>query len=62
MKGSLLETNPWLRNPQKRAALLHVSAATSSAVEGIKTPFRDDARGKVTLPSRKPPRSEPEHG
>ena len=50
MKTSLLESNPWLREPGRRAELLRVSAASSSAVEGIVMPFRVKA---ITRPARK---------
>jgi hypothetical protein len=36
---SLLATNPYLRDPEARRAALEVSAASSSAVEGIRKPF-----------------------
>ena len=39
-RKSLLETNPYLRDPQMRERLLRVSAASSSAVEGIRKPFK----------------------
>lgn len=47
MKGSLRDSNPWLREPNRRAELLHVSAASSSAVEGIVKPFRQKAASAV---------------
>jgi hypothetical protein len=43
MASSLLEQNPWLRDPAKREAALRISAASSSAVEGIYKPFADKA-------------------
>lgn len=52
MKTSLLESNPWLREPGRRAELLRVSAASSSAVEGIVMPFRTKATPAVTRPAR----------
>ena len=39
MAATLLEQNPWLRDPKQREALLRASAASSSAVEGIHKPF-----------------------
>lgn len=62
MKGSLLDSNPWLREPKQRAALLHNSAASSSAIEGIFKPFRDMAATTVTHPGRKRAKSEPTPG
>lgn len=53
MKTSLLESNPWLREPGQRAELLRVSAASSSAVEGIVMPFRAMATPAVKRPARK---------
>lgn len=52
MKTSLLESNLWLRDPGRRAELLRVSAASSSAVEGIVMPFRTKATFTVTRPAR----------
>ncbi len=40
MKGSLLECNVWLRDPKRREAAMRLSAASSSAIEGIFKPFR----------------------
>lgn len=62
MKGSLLESNPWLRDPRRRAELLRMSAASSSAVEGIFKPFRDMTAGTVTPPARKCAKSAPSAG
>jgi hypothetical protein len=39
MSITLLNSNPYLRDPVRRAAALRVSAASSSAVEGIRKPF-----------------------
>ncbi|HEY8009973.1 MAG TPA: hypothetical protein VIE67_03145 [Rudaea sp.] len=39
--ASLLKQNPWLRDPKIRAKALRISAATSSAVEGIRKPYAD---------------------
>lgn len=52
MKGSLIDSNPWLREPRRRATLLRVSAASSSAVEGIFQPFREKPV-TVSRPSHK---------
>lgn len=35
MKKSLLETNPYLKDPEMRKKLLRRSAISSSAIEGI---------------------------
>lgn len=52
MPKNLIESNPYLRDPEGRRAALRVSAASSSAVEGIRKHF---ARSKakptaVTVP------------
>lgn len=59
MKGSLLESNRWLREPVRRAVLLRVSAASSSAIEGIVNPFREKTSGTVASSARKRAKSEP---
>jgi hypothetical protein len=48
MSKSLLATNPYLRDPQARKKALRVSAASSSAVEGIRKPFAPKQGVKVT--------------
>ena len=54
MSASLLKTNPYLRDPKARAVALRISAASSSAIEGIRKPFEQDARtGKITSVPRK---------
>lgn len=62
MKNSLLNCNPWLREPGRRAELLRVSAASSSAVEGIFKPFREKAADTATTSRRKRGKSEPTLG
>lgn len=62
MKHSLLQSNPWLREPARRAALLRVSAASSSAVEGIVQPFREPATATVSRPARQRAKSAPARG
>jgi len=39
-KKTLAETNPYLRDPEMRKRLQFNSAKTSSAVEGIRAPFK----------------------
>lgn len=39
MAKTLLQQNPWLRNDKQRKIAFHNSAASSSAVEGIRRPF-----------------------
>lgn len=56
MAKSLLQQNPWLRDPAMRAKAMRVSAASSSAVEGIRKPFAVTAKS-VTRPPRKSARS-----
>lgn len=41
MRPPLLSDNPYLRDPATRDAALLVSAASSSAVEGIRKPFAE---------------------
>ena len=53
MKGSLLECNVWLRDPKRREAAMRLSAASSSAIEGIFKPFRNMDAETVKRPSRK---------
>ncbi len=60
--SSLLESNPWLREPARRAELLRVSAASSSAVEGIVKPFREKAENTVTRAARNRAKSGPARG
>jgi hypothetical protein len=43
MREPLLKSNPYLRDPVQRAAALLLSAASSSAVEGIRNPLRTAA-------------------
>lgn len=62
MKGSLLDSNPWLREPGRRAELMRVSVASSSAIEGIVKPFREKATSTVTRPARQRAKSEPTRG
>jgi hypothetical protein len=37
-RKSLIKTNPYLKNPAERRALLYASVVTSSAIEGVKLP------------------------
>ena len=53
MKDSLLECNMWLRDPKRREAAMRLSAASSSAIEGIFKPFRNMDAETVKRPSRK---------
>ncbi|VFM96189.1 MAG: hypothetical protein BECKG1743D_GA0114223_101622 [Candidatus Kentron sp. G] len=50
MAKSLLQENPWVRDPNKRKRALRLSAASSSAVEGIHKPFAT----KPVNPRQKP--------
>jgi len=45
MKKSLLETNPYLKNTDKRTSALARNVETSSAIEGIRVK-RDAASGR----------------
>jgi hypothetical protein len=51
MPKTLIATNPYLRDPKARRAALLISAATSSAVEGIRKPFAA-AESTATTESR----------
>lgn len=55
MSKSLLTTNPFLSDPKVRRTALRVSAASSSAVEGIRKPFAKAGNYKVvgTKPARR---------
>jgi hypothetical protein len=39
MSKPLIETNPYLVDPQKREKLLYTSVCTSTAIEGVKVTF-----------------------
>lgn len=58
----LLQSNPYLRDPVARRAALRVSAASSSAVEGIRKPFADSKPLTVPAPSRKRAKSGAQRG
>lgn len=45
MKKSLLDTNPYLQDPEQRKRLLRRSLVSSFAVEGIK--LKDETAGAV---------------
>lgn len=51
MAKSLLQQNIWLRGDAQRAAAMRISAASSSAVEGIRKPFA--AAAKPIKPARR---------
>lgn len=53
MADTLLQQNPYLRDPAKRRAALRISAVSSSAVEGIRKPFADSTPLTAQAPSRK---------
>lgn len=38
-KKSLKETNPYLRDPELREALINMSVSSSTAVEGVRTKY-----------------------
>jgi hypothetical protein len=50
----LLSSNPWLLEPGRRAELLRVSAASSSAIEGIVKPFVDKSARTLNRASQLP--------
>jgi hypothetical protein len=45
MSSKLAAVNPYLRDPVRRARMVLKSVASSSAIEGIRAPFRDMAHG-----------------
>ena len=45
MKSRLSVSNPYLRDPAKRARAVLKSVASSSAIEGIHAPFKKMMRG-----------------
>jgi hypothetical protein len=49
MPKSLLDTNRYLRDPEARKTALWVSAASSSAVEGIRRPFATAEQRRANL-------------
>jgi hypothetical protein len=49
----LSSTNPYLRDPVQRERSVLKSVASSSAIEGIRAPFRDSASGKLSSKSGK---------
>lgn len=53
MGVSLLKSNPYLREPAARRIALRISAASSSAVEGIRKPFAAPQAGIKTAPAQK---------
>jgi hypothetical protein len=55
MSRKLINTNPWLRDPVQRERSVLKSVASSSAIEGIRAPFRDLATETVAF--RKPRKS-----
>lgn len=50
MSRKLLNTNPYLRDPVQRERSVLKSVASSSAIEGIRAPFRDSASGSFLSP------------
>lgn len=55
-KKSLSKTNPYLKNPAERRAMLYTSVVTSSAIEGIHLPRIIDEQSTtwaVALPPAK---------
>lgn len=62
MAATLLQQNPYLRDPVARRAALRVSAASSSAVEGIRKPFADSKQITAPTPARKRAKSGAQRG
>ena len=62
MAATLLQQNPYLRDPAKRRAALRVSAASSSAVEGIRKPFASGKPLTEAAPTHKRAKSAAQRG
>lgn len=62
MAASLLQQNPYLRDPVARRAALRISAASSSAVEGIRKPFADSKPLTAQAPTHKRAKSAAQRG
>ncbi len=56
--ASLLQQNPWLRDPKTREKAMRIAAASSSAVEGIRRPFA--ASGQAVTGARRKNASAPD--
>jgi hypothetical protein len=57
MSSKLSSTNQYLRNPAVRKRTVLTSVATSSAIEGIRAPFKRDARtGEFYLKTSRSPK------
>jgi len=59
MSAKLSTSNPYLRDPVQRERSVFVSVATSSAIEGIRAPFKrkDSAAKKLTSTAVTKPKS-----
>jgi len=55
MSKKLSNTNPYLRDPVQRDRAVLKSVASSSAIEGIRAPFRNAKSGAYTVKSDKLP-------
>ena len=53
----LAETNPYLKNPKKRAELIRMSVLTSSAVEGIYVNIKPLSLNQLSIPTKKQKKS-----
>ncbi len=54
MSSKLSSANRYLRDPVQRERTVTRNVATSSAIEGIRAPFRQDARSGVFSLKRAP--------
>jgi hypothetical protein len=52
MAATLLQQNPFLRNPKTREESIRVAVSTSSAVEGIRKPFAAGKNPVKALPRK----------
>nr|MBI3612649.1 hypothetical protein [Nitrospirota bacterium] len=53
MKKSLAQTNPFLRNPAKRRALIQRTVLTSTAIEGVHLTEADLQQPKAKITPRR---------
>jgi hypothetical protein len=56
-KKSLSKTNPYLKNPAERRAMLYTSVVTSSAIEGIHLPHISDEQNATWAVALSPDKS-----
>ncbi len=50
LKRSLLETNPYLRDPAKRYEMFCMTVCTSTGIEGVRLPQNELEKGLLSSP------------